>query len=59
MRKRIKRKSTVQQVKEALDAQLAIGCSKRKDKLEGCTESKIYSWETYRVYLRHAINFVK
>lgn len=59
MRKRIKRKSTVQQVKEALDAQLAIGCSKRKDKLDGCTESRIYSWETYRVYLRHGINFAK
>lgn len=59
MRKRIKRKSITQQAKEALDAQLAIGRSKRKDKLEGCEESYIYSWETYRVYLRHAINFVK
>ena len=59
MRKRIKTKSLVQQVKENLDAQLAIGCSKRADKLSGCQESRIYSWETYRVYLRHSCAFAK
>lgn len=59
MRKRIKTKSLVQQVKETLDAQLAIGCSKRADKLSGCQESRIYSWETYRVYLRHSCAFAK
>lgn len=59
MRKRIKTKSLVQQVKETLDAQLAIGCSKRADRLNGCQESRIYSWETYRVYLRHSCAFAK
>lgn len=59
MRKRIKTKSLVQQVKETLDEQLAIGCSKRADKLGGCQESRIYSWETYRVYLRHSCVFAK
>ena len=46
MRKSIKTKSLVQQVKETLDAQLAIGCRERADKLSGCQESRIYSWET-------------
>ena len=59
MRKRIKRTSLVRQVKESLDSQLAIGSSKRTDKLNGCRESKIYSWDTYRAYLRHYCDFVK
>ena len=27
--------------------------------MSGCQESRIYSWETYRVYLRHSCAFVK
>lgn len=59
MRKREKKKSMVQQVKETLDAQLAIGCSKYKDKRAGVIESRIYSWDTYRAYLRHSCDFAK
>ena len=47
MRKREKNKSIIQQVKESLDSQLAIGSSKHADKLAGCLESRIYSWDTY------------
>lgn len=59
MRKRIKRTSLIRQVQEALGAQLAIGSSKRSDRLSGCQASRIYSWETYRVYLRHSCDFVR
>lgn len=59
MRKREKNKSIIQQVKESLDSQLAIGSSKHADKLAGCLESRIYSWDTYRAYLRHACDFTK
>lgn len=59
MRKREKYKSLVQQVKESLNFQLAIGSGKRTDKLNGRRESRIYSWDTYRAYLRHSCDFVK
>lgn len=58
-RKREKRKSLVQQVKLALDAQLAIGSSKHADKAAGVKESRIYSWDTYRAYLRHSCDFIR
>ena len=59
VRKRNKRTSLIRQVQEALGAQLAIGSSKRNDRLNGCQASRIYSWETYRVYLRHSCDFVR
>lgn len=59
VRKRNKRTSLIRQVQEALGAQLAIGVSKRNDRLSGCQASRIYSWETYRVYLRHSCDFVR
>ncbi len=59
VRKRNKRTSLIRQVQEALGAQLAIGSSKRNDRLNGCQVSRIYSWGTYRVYLRHSFDFVR
>ena len=41
VRKRNKRTSLIRQVQEALGAQLAIGSSKRNDRLKGCQASRI------------------
>lgn len=51
--------SLVGQVKRELDNKLAIGESKHKDKALGLTKDKIYSWGTYRAYLKHNCYFVK
>lgn len=50
--------SLVDQVKLALDEKLAIGQSKYLDKSLKQTSDKIYSWETYRNYLKHNCYFV-
>lgn len=52
-------KSLIQQVKETLDAKLAIGQSKFVAKINGTYTQHIYSWETYRSYLKHACYFVR
>ena len=52
-------KSLIQQVKETLDSKLAIGQSKFAAKLDGTYTNYIYSWDTYRSYLKHACYFVK
>ena len=52
-------KSLIQQVKETLDSKLAIGESKYLAKLNGTYMEHIYSWETYRSYLKHACYFVQ
>ena len=52
-------KSLIQQVKERLDAKLAIGESKYAAKREGTYTNYIFSWETYRSYLKHCFYFVK
>ncbi|MGL4645816.1 MAG: hypothetical protein ACRDAG_08420 [Cetobacterium somerae] len=57
-RKREKKGSLLHQVKIELDSKLAIGQSKFWDKQIGVTNEKIYSWETYRTYLKHNIYFV-
>lgn len=51
--------SLVGQIKARFDEQLAIGQSKHLDKLYGSTQDKIYSWETYRAYVKHANYFTK
>lgn len=51
--------SLVGQIKARFDEQLAIGQSKHLDKLYGSTQDKIYSWETYRAYVKHANYFAK
>ena len=52
-------KSLIQQVEECLDAKLAIGKSKYLAKLNGTYMNYIFSWDTYRSYLKHACYFVK
>lgn len=52
-------KSLIQQVKERLDSKLAIGQSKFAAKLDGTYTNYIFSWDTYRSYLKHACYFVK
>lgn len=52
-------KSLIQQVKETLDSKLAIGESKYLAKLNGTYTEHIYSWETYRSYLKHVCYFVQ
>lgn len=51
--------SLVQQVKECLDSKLAIGESKYLAKLNGTHTNYIFSWDTYRSYLKHCCYFVK
>lgn len=54
-----KRGSLVFQTKNILDSKLAIGHSKHYDKTHGGIQDKIYSWSTYRAYLKHCGYFVK
>ena len=58
-RNRVKLPSMVKQVQNALDEKLAIGESKHIDKINGETQNKIYSWETYRSYMKHCNYFTK
>lgn len=58
-RNREKKISLNHQVKLVMDSQLAIGQSKFDDKLNNQTKNKIYSWSTYRTYLKHNIYFVE
>lgn len=57
-RNREKKGSLLHQVKTALDEKLAIGESKFEDKKIGATADKIYSWNTYKTYLKHNIYFI-
>ena len=52
-------KSLIQQVKETLDSKLSIGESKYLAKLNGTYTNYIFSWETYRSYLKHSCYFVQ
>lgn len=47
------------QVQNRLDSMLKIGHSKHQDKKIGITREHIYSWSTYRTYLKHNCYFVK
>ena len=48
--------SLKRQIQEKYDSMLAIGESKAADKSAGVT-GKIYSWDTYRSYIKHACYF--
>lgn len=50
--------SLVWQVKERYDSLLGIGRSKHADKIAGVSGDYIYSWDTYRSYVKHANYFV-
>ena len=52
-----KRPSLVKQVQNTLDGKLKIGHSKYLDKLKNDTAEHIYSWSTYRSYLKHGCYF--
>jgi integrase len=58
-RNRQKTGSLTYQVKKTLDDKLAIGRSKHQDKLKGVAQDKIYSWSTYKTYMKHNNYFVK
>ena len=51
--------SIIGQVQKALDSKLAIGESKHHAKIVGVAQDHIYSWNTYRTYLKHGCYFVK
>lgn len=53
----MKRPSLVKQVQDILNSKLKIGHSKYLDKLNKDTAGHIYSWGTYRTYLKHACYF--
>lgn len=53
------RKTLIKQVQDKFDTMLAIGESKHLAKKEGTYTKYIYSWNTYRTYLKHACYFVK
>ena len=53
------RKSLTEQVTENLNSKLAIGESKYEAKLKNAHTEKIYSWSTYKAYLKHCCYFVK
>lgn len=59
MAARNRNKSLVFQIKQQLDLKLKIGESKRAAKENHTAHEGIYSWETYRSYLRHCIYFAK
>ncbi len=52
-----KRPSLARQIQLELDSKLAIGESKYLAKQDGTYTEKIYSWETYRGYMKHANYF--
>lgn len=56
-RNREKIGSLTRQIQVALDDKLAIGQSKHLDKIKGITQDKIYSWDTYRSYMKHCNYF--
>lgn len=45
------------QIRATYDGMLAIGESKNAGKASGSIAGKIYSWETYRSYMKHACYF--
>lgn len=58
MAKRV-RKSLVLQTKERLESMCSFGRSKHADKANGGIKERIYSYETYRTYLKQSCQFVK
>lgn len=56
-RDRVKVGSLTHQVKLILDSKLAIGTSKHQDKIKNNTQDNIYSWSTYKSYMKHSNYF--
>lgn len=53
------KKSLVKQIQDAYDERLAIGQSKHAAKKAGTAQEHIYSWDTYRSYMKQANYFAK
>ena len=56
---REKKGSLTYQVKQIFDSRLRIGESRHEAKLSGEDKDGIYSWNTYKTYLKHSAYFVK
>ena len=56
---REKRGSLTYQVKQVFDSKLKIGESRHEAKISGEDREGIYSWSTYKTYLKHASYFAK
>ena len=57
-RNREKKGSLVFQLQQELEKKLAIGESKFSDKKTGANKEKIYSWNTFKAYLKHGAYFL-
>ena len=53
------KKSLVRQIQEKYDSKLAIGESKHAAKKLGISQEHIYSWDTYKSYMKQANYFAK
>lgn len=53
-----KRPSLVRQIQDTLGAKCAFGASKHQAKADGTVKDHIYSYNTYRAYMRQCNNFV-
>lgn len=49
----------VRQIDQSLKSRLAIGRSKRLDKIDGSYRKYIYSWQTYRSYIKQLCLFAR
>lgn len=58
-RNRVKIGSLTKQIQDNFDSKLAIGESKYKAKKDGTFKDKIYSWQTYKTYMKQANEFAK
>lgn len=54
---RVSKLSLKGQIQQKYDSMLSIGRKKKDDKANDETRKHIYSWETYRSYLKHACYF--
>lgn len=59
MPKNKKAPSLIRQIDQSLQSRLAIGRPKRPDKADGSFRHYIYSWQTYRSYMRQLGLFAK
>ena len=53
------KKSLTLQVTEGLQSKLRIGESKHAHKITGSAKEHLFSWNTYKVYQRHCIYFIR
>lgn len=58
-RNRVKLGSLTKQIQDNFDSKLAIGESKYKAKKDGTAKNKIYSWQTYKSYMKQANEFTR